>query len=511
MRDLSELVHSLPWTKLQVSAVWEVLLPAETKMARLFSLLQADADLTEAEAALQLYGDAGAVARLRSLKSKLKERLLSVIFLLEPHSLGFTDRQQAYTECQRRWSTALILLTRRVPGVAVEQLEQMLHHARYFEFTELAMSAVFHLRHYYGVVAGDVEKYLLYRDLYRQYQTLWAVENQAEELYTDIICSMANTRAPQHALRTQAEAAFRRVERHLQTYNSFRLHLHGRLLQMFIYSSGNDYRTVAALCEDALAFFQAKPYKSTSALQVFYYQFLVCCIQLRDFGRGQAIIRQHSDVYPAHSLNWYKVQELYFLLALHTRHYDDAFDLCRSIAQDPKLDKQPPATREMWKIYEAYAQFLARIRRADRRPDPHFRMGKFLNEIPLFSKDRRGMNIPVLIVQMLFDILLKRYDAAIDRMEALSKYTDRYVRKNEHFRSNCFMKMLLQIPQAAFHREAAVRKAQRYRDLLGRVPLDIANQPYEIEIIPYEDLWEMVLDILPRQRVRIYRRTAPAQ
>jgi hypothetical protein len=56
--------------------------------------------------------------------------------------------------------------------------------------------------------------------------------------------------------------------------------------------------------------------------------------------------------------------------------------------------------------------------------------------------------------------------------------------------------MLLQVPQANFHREASSRKAERYFKQLRTVPLDVATQAHEIEIIPYEMLWEMVLESL---------------
>jgi hypothetical protein len=155
---------------------------------------------------------------------------------------------------------------------------------------------------------------------------------------------------------------------------------------------------MADLCEQALDFFRQKPYESRLPLQVFYYQLVVCCVQLRDFGRGQAIIRQNADIYEPGTFNWFKVQELYFLLALHTQHYDDAFDTCEATGPAmPALTQQPDQIREMWKIYEAYVPTCWRVfagPTGSRRPK--FKMARFLNEIPVFSKDRRGMNIPVL-------------------------------------------------------------------------------------------------------------------
>lgn len=510
MRDLTELVHSLHWGKLKSSVLWNVVLPTDTKMAQLFDLLHQQKATTEEEAAALLYGAPTALGKLRSLKNKLKERLLEVIFLLDFQEPNFTDRQKAHYECNKRWATAMTLLSKKIKTAGIEQLELMLRHTQHFEFTELSMNAAHHLRLHYGTIVGDPEKYELYRNLYRQCQSVWSMENEAEELYTDLISGYTSSRAPQKDVAKQAEAHFKCIAPYLAECSSFRLHLSGRLLQMMIYSGRNDYRAMADLCEDALAFFRQKPYESHLPLQVFYYQLVVCCVQLRDFGRGQAIIRQNADIYEPGTFNWFKVQELYFLLALHTQHYDDAFDACEMASRHPGLAQQPDQIREMWKIYEAYTHFLTRIRRADRLPAPKFKMARFLNEIPVFSKDRRGMNIPVLIVQILSDIVEKRYDSILDRVEAIEKYTARYLKKDEHFRSNCFLKMLVQIPEAAFHREGAARKAERYRTQLRQMPLEIANQSHEIEIIPYEDLWEMILDSLPKQRIsgRTTRQTA---
>ena len=502
MRDLTELVHSLQWGKLKSGVWWDIVLQPGSKMARLFDAIYHQKVSTEEEASALIYNSTHSLSKLRSLKNKLKERLLEVIFLLDFQEPSFTDRQKAHFECNKRWATAMALLSKKIKLSGIEQLEQLLHHTQYFEFTDLSMNALYHLRLHYGTLVGDPKKYELYREMYRHYQSIWMMENEAEELYADLISRYVCSRAPQELIAEQSAAYHKQIEPYLQQCASFRLQLSGRLIQLMIHSSRNDYRSMADLCEAAIDFFRKKPYSSHLPEQAFYYQLVVSCVQLRDFGRGQAIIRQHGHIYEKGSFNWFKVQELYFLLALHTQHYDDAYDGCEEVLANDKLEQQPAQIQEMWKIYEAYVHVLVRTRRVDRLPAKKFRLAKFLNETPVFSKDKRGMNIPILIVQMLFDILDKRYDAGIDRVEAVEKYSSRYIKRDEHFRSNCFLKMLLQIPDAAFHREAAARKAKRFRDQLAEMPLEIANQAHEIEIIPYADLWEMILEILPGQRIK---------
>ena len=122
-----------------------------------------------------------------------------------------------------------------------------------------------------------------------------------------------------------------------------------------------------------------------------------------------------------------------------------------------------------------------------------FRVSKFLNDTPLYSKDKRGMNIAVLVFQIVWLIFARRHNETVDRIDAIEKYSTRYLKKDDTFRSNCFIKMLLAVPAAGFHRVAAARAAEKFAAALRSMPLDFANQSHEVEIIPYEQLWEMVL------------------
>ena len=271
-----------------------------------------------------------------------------------------------------------------------------------------------------------------------------------------------------------------------------------------IHSSRNDYAATAKVCEDAIAFFRKKDFESNLPLQAFYYQLVVCYIQLQEFEKGAEVIQQYQSIFEEGSFNWYKLQELFFLLAMYTRHYSKAFEVCDMVQKKLRSGNHPSQIAEMWKIYEAYVHFLVYLKKIELPQDyaSKFKVGKFLNDIPTYSKDKQGMNIPILVIQILFTISEHNYNQSIDRMEAIEKYCSRYLKQNETFRSSCFIKALLQIPAAAFHQEVVTRKAQKYIDMLNTQPLEVAYQTHEIEIIPYEHLWEMALETLGNSKGR---------
>ena len=109
----------------------------------------------------------------------------------------------------------------------------------------------------------------------------------------------------------------------------------------------------------------------------------------------------------------------------------------------------------------------------------------------------------MIIVELLYNILDHDYDAMERRIYSLKEYCSKYLKKDkENYRSNCFIKMLLEIPKALFHPEAVHRKAKRYNQRLVDNPLELAMQPREVEIIPYEQLWRIILHYLRQPRRR---------
>jgi len=108
-----------------------------------------------------------------------------------------------------------------------------------------------------------------------------------------------------------------------------------------------------------------------------------------------------------------------------------------------------------------------------------------------------------LIIQSLLLITHKRYDEAHLAIVTLEQYSSRNLRYNENFRSNCFINMLAQLPQAGFHRAATIRYAEKYWKKLKTLPIELSHQAGETEIIPYEILWEMLLNNLDMKRIKL--------
>jgi hypothetical protein len=500
MQDLKELTQIIQSNKFV--PIPTVLEKDEGKLGEFYKQLLAQQLQTDEEAAELLYGEGKDNAGYRKLRGQLKNLLIDAVLQLDLDQFVNTHRQKAQCRCYKDWAAIKILMSKHTSNAGISLCMRLLKRARKYEFTELVMEAASLLRVYYGTIGGDIRKFEQYNQLFKEHQSIWQQENLAEELYTELVIRYVHSKATQPEIHERALESFRLIAASMTQYKSYRLHFTGNLIQMMIPTSVNDYQNANVMCAEIIRFFNAKDYIAAIPLQIFWYQKIVCCLQLRQFAAAKDAIPHCLRYLEEGTFNWFKLQQLDILLCFHTKAYQEAYERFNHLIQHPQYATLPEHFTETIRIYSAYLYYLVAIDtitlpREDRFLH-NFRVAKFVNDTPIFSKDKRGMHIPILIIQILLLILDRRYGLVIDKMEAIEKYCTRYLRKDDTFRSSCFIKMLLQMPLSNFHRANVERKTDTYQKRLREVPIELAHQMHEVEIIPYEHLWAFALDSLQK-------------
>jgi hypothetical protein len=507
MKKLTQLIRRTPVAKLKATGLWGTLLEPNSKMEQLCDAILNGQVKTDEEAVQLLYPGEKAGTKYYNVKERLKEKLLHAVLWTDTRDSNPDDRQSAYFECNKRWSIAMTLMNRNAKSNSVEVLEDIVKHSTRFEFTELSIHVLSSLRLYYSTVLNDSVKYHHYRNMLVKYRTIWAAENEVEDQYLSLINQFVYNKPTRQSLSAAATEIYGSIEHYMHEHRSFRVQLCGRLIQLSIYTGTNDFERIIDLSRDAIEFFGTKPYNSTLALQTFYYQQMVCYIHLEDYERGKRFKEAHSDLFEANSYNWFKWQELTYLLHMHTAKFQEAHDLSKYVQQCFANSAQPVQIVEIWKLYEAYASLLIYFHETDEQKREallnSFKVTKIINDIPSFHKDKRGMNIPIIVLQLLYNLAQKNYNSVIDRIDAIEKYCSRYLNNNETFRSNCFIRMLLSIPAVSFKKAQVQQRTAKNLEMLRSKPLNMTSQSYEVEIIPYERLWEILSTQLPENVARV--------
>ena len=161
--------------------------------------------------------------------------------------------------------------------------------------------------------------------------------------------------------------------------------------------------------------------------------------------------------------------------------------------------------QEMWLLLEANLYFLIsnrlipnlNIKTADLGA---FKLNKFLNDMTLYGADKEGLNIPTLIVKIILMVSEKKENDVIDQLEALEKYRSHHSKGQGAYRTNQFIKVLQQLPITSFHAKRFEIATKKYADNIKKVPVNVFEDGFKLEIVPYDIVRELMLPILVKNK-----------
>lgn len=469
------------------------------KMRMLYDGIIEGKYLTDTEAFADLYGEEKMINSYKKLKYRLQNRLINTVFFIDVNKPNFSDAQRAYYTSQKSVAAIDILIGRGARKTAIELAERTLRQTMKFEYAEISLNLLKKLSRHYGVMEINNKKFTEYSFLTQQYLEIFNAETMAEQFHTKLGIQLNNNIVISDEIIQETVNYANELRKYLDKVNSNRFLMVAYLIFSTRYEIVHDYRNVLRVCDEALERFENKDNKLPISIFVFTSRKIICLIQIKQYEEAEVEILKALSLADEGNVNWLSTNEKYMRMSFHIKDYQKAYNLFTEITINYGFKPSYKKTIEIWRIYEAYLNFFIELNKivpSKNESIKKFRINKFLNEVPIFSTDKRGYNIPILIIQVLFLLQQKKYGRIIDKVEALNAYCYRHLKKDDTFRSNCFIKMLLLLPKCNFHRVAVERKSKVLRTKLASVPLEIARQSAEIEIFPYEDLWEIVMDML---------------
>lgn len=452
---------------------------------------------TDEQAAEDLYGANYNFTNYTTLKNRLQNQLLNSIFFINLSDYHLTDFQQAYIEARKTSAIIQILLGRTSRKTSIDLAEKLIRKSLKYQFTEINLDLARILRRHYRIFEHDMPKSKKYDQIVEEQLAILTAETEIENLYELAVQGLGNKRSSRIELAEKAKTYIPKAKAITQKYDSIKIGQFSHLLFVLAPELANNYKGIEKACLAAIQYYDAKgELNSKEKSLIFYIKLLAAYIPLKKFKEGETIATKILTAITPGSFNWFLAIEHYFLLSLHTGNYQRGNELFLQATTDKGFKKLMPDYSEIWLVYGAYIEYLKISGLLERDGNKTFRVARFMNQVPVFSKDKRGINISILIVHILILIAQGKETKVIDKVEALRTYVYTHLRNDESLRSNCFIKMLLRMVEAKFHRNATIRKTKLLRKKLESAPIGTKGFSQYVEIIPYEKLWEISLGYL---------------
>lgn len=445
----------------------------------------------DSSAASYLYETEEKDARYRKLKSRFKSKILKSVLLFDVDELFNNEVGKAYYECVTyNKILEIIIQLSGTTKLVYELVKEDYSKALKYQFYDVLKNYSFYLISYYSL-KGDKKSLVLEERRYLSYLELAQKEQFAKYLYMKIAVEFKRQIPITDELLEDVKQNLDKLYVLKNEINKAEIDFYYFYLAFLFYENSNQLQQILFVCNQAEELMKLNPniITNTRRMVILLYRMKVF-LHLRQFVNGLNLLKNADTiVIPETSMNWYILKETEFKLYLQDNKVKEAYAVYESVMQNKSYKRQVAELTERWKIYHAYLVFMDSFLN---KGDYKFSLPKFLNDVPVSSKDKSGYNFAIRVIEILFNAARKDYNLIFSKMDALRVYRTRYLNDNTYKRNHLFLSILLKAEKSGFNnKEIAKADWGEIMELRKQNNYIIADW----EIIPYETLWDIFVEL----------------
>ena len=458
---------------------------------------------TDDEAAQFIFGKTAhrGTPTYRNFKTEFKKQLLHTLLFIDTAHKDFDVYQKNIYEINREWMTIRAISRHGMSNISLPLAEKLLDLIIKYDYTDLAIQVLDILK-YATAMQGDKKQYAIYQALSDDSVRQWLMEQKAKDYHNILKMEYMESSEYKPFLSDAAKGYFEELKPEMEKYDTTILHMYGRIVEIYIYSTVNDYENVLAVAERALAFFRAKSFEVKAAISMFQHQKMIALMTLKRYTEAEKVAEETIALRVKGSFNWFVAQESKMFLLFKMHRFTEGYALYANITKMSQFKEiRKGMSKEMWFLFNAYFHVLHHLGKmplsAFGEKNKVFKLPKFLNNVPTLCKDKDGMNLVVLSIKICFLVATKQYETLTKEVETLEKYFDRHTKQGDpYYRYHQFGSLLLKISQSNFNRALTQQNTVELRKNLESVAFDPVTSAYRGELINLEEVWDWLLDTL---------------
>ncbi|WP_276497003.1 hypothetical protein [Pontibacter litorisediminis] len=492
MKDLQRLVKIID--TYSPSATPLLNLQDETIMeTKLFNLLKEGQVCSDEEIAQALYGSSKAAASYRMLKSRFRRKLLNHIHFLDLTNKDLGNRLVITQQCLSLLHEANFLYSMSEGRMADKLLDQMLDLAERYELTDQKVKAL-ELKQQICMSLRDERKYKINDEELLKAQKVRDIEAKAQRTYQLLMLQHHNSVKSRGQMMEQYPKVLQDLRESWHVTGASCVYFYYNLLRNHYLELQGDYKSILEAVEETERLhLEGKLNDSWYSMLYNNYSKVYALLQVRDYERGLIEAAKHLKNFTPHSYNWYAFMENYLLLAIHGKQNELMIELLGQALVNNQYTKISVLNREK---YEVIRRYVVLVLRSEYGGEQLHQGKKFTEHLTILPKDKSGFNLALLVLDVLEKLSCGELDDLEPQAERVRKYAQKYLKGEKAERPRLFLRLLL---LALTKQDAALAReqGQKLLERLKGTPLP-GDAFAEVEIVPYEHLWEYTLAILEK-------------
>ena len=449
---------------------------------------------SDEDAAKRLYNSGPNDVRYKMLKHRLKKKLLNNLLFFDYSRVGTKNYlvkeqacllmlQQAYTLKLNYEFDLVLSLVAKIIAIA-EEYDYTNHKASALELAAACYSEKGNLKQF-NTVLPELETALHKRNL----------ESKATNLFQSVSVNLKKSVTARRRLLPKLPAYIESLEAlwsEAKTFATFEAYYK---TSISYYELTGSFDKIIEMTVNAGKWVE-KGTVNALRFESNYNKFVLVYAHLRnkDYLNGLQYAEKYALDFKEGFMNWFAYMENYFLLALHSNQLSLSELLLHKVLSNSSFSKISNTAKERWSLYQMYYRVLSLN---SEKPDNIY-INPYSLSLPEYSKDKLGFNVAILILQFIYFLQKGDAEALLYRIESLKKYILTHLKDAFSLRSKTFLKLLILTVTEDFDAHDCRIKGQKLYQKLIETPTP-GDAYAEIEIVPYEHLWEHILSILDKQ------------
>lgn len=506
MKDLLEITQILDKKKISKIEILDQysLRQPNNLFARMYHGLYKEKFETDEQAAQELYQSPPTDARYRQLKSRFRKRLLNTFFFLDPNLSQLSGRTAALYSCRRNLALVHILTINGATETALTEALQIQNMAIRFGFPEMVVSSALIIREIYAGL-NDEKNFSRQDKLIEEYEAIRHAEQRSEQHIQSIRLFYRSFEAEKHDKLSEISAKCDELLQLSEKYSAPLIHFNAFEAWMLRFELEGDFAAAADVAEQAEDFLKKQTtHYDDDKLKLFTIGRLRAALHNRDFKKGRAFAESAFRLIRPHDPERLQLMEFYLLLSIHTDSILHAFAVYREAVEHKQFQFAPEAEQDKWRIFTPYMHLLMELRPvqqqfviSQKRKD--FKMEEFVESPVPYLPQKENQTILIAVAQVMFFFHVRNLTAAGRQIVWLHKLAHNLAKKGAYPRQCAFINLLHELHKNEY-RPPSGKRCDKFLEALSRHPFRYRGQLQDLEIIPYEKLWEMALGLVAGQK-----------
>lgn len=465
---------------------------------KFYNALRVNEIKTDNDAARLFYNTNSLDDKYRQLKSRFKKRLLNYLIFMDVNKSSYSNYAKAYHTCNKNLILCRILLNHGARYTFDRLARQTLKQAIKFDFNNIIVPLAGDLMINYSLI-GNKKEYDQLLSLFNRRKLLLDAEYECDRLQEQIIINFVASNLKTEKILEITTSNIKRIEELNTEFDSYKLNFNLYYIKAIYFQIINDYVNLIEICDEAEQYYEKNlVFYQKTALAKFSLMKMPALLNLRHHNKGLEALSKSLTYFTIGQNNWLMTMEAYFLLTMQAANYTHASEIFLNAVNQPKFKYANPIRKERWKIFYAYLHYIFEVHELDKSLLQNkyihgFRPQTFLGNTPLASKDKTGLNIAILTLQIQFLFKNGKIDDIFDKTDALGIYAYRYLNKKENSRAYLYIKMLQIAEKKSFIYKYAYPATNKIHKQLES---EVDSYSAEWEILPYDRMWEQALDFM---------------